>query len=48
MQLGEFKLVNIFNVTKDYEVEDTVSGAKFLVTFWSYGDIVSGWDVKKL
>ncbi len=48
VQLGEFKLVNTFNVTKDYEVEDTVSGAKFLVTFWSYGDIVSGWDVKKL
>ena len=48
VQLGEYKLVNEFNVTKDYEVADAVSGAKFLVSFWSYGDIVSGWDVKKL
>ena len=48
VQLGEYKVVNEFNVTKDYEVADAVSGAKFLVSFWSYGDIVSGWDVKKL
>ena len=48
VELGEYRLVDEFNVTKDYEVIDANSGAKFLVTFWSYGDIVSGWDVRKL
>ena len=48
VELGEFRLVDSFNVTKDYEVTDALSGAKFVVTFWSYGDIVSGWDVKEL
>ena len=48
VDLGEFRLVDSFNVTKDYEVTDANSGAKFIVTFWSYGDIVSGWDVKRL
>ena len=48
VELSGFVLVDEFNVTKDYEVTDVRSGAKFLVTFWSYGDIVSGWDVKKL
>lgn len=44
-KLGDYKLVNEFNVTKSYEVLDSVSGKTFLVSFWHYGDVVSGWDV---
>jgi uncharacterized lipoprotein YddW (UPF0748 family) len=45
VKLGDYKLVNEFNVTKTYDVTDSVSGKTFQVSFWHYGDVVSGWDV---
>ena len=47
VELGDYVLTDTFNVTRDYTVGDKVSGAEFVVTFWLYGDMISGWDVRK-
>jgi len=47
VKLSTYDLVKEFNVTKEYEAVDEKSGEPFRVTFWFYGDIISGWDVKK-
>jgi len=47
VKLSTYNLVKEFNVTKEYEAADSLSKDLYTVTFWFYGDIVSGWDVKK-
>ncbi len=45
--LGEYTFIGEHGITKDYEVTDSISGDTFLVTFYFYGDVISGWDVAK-
>ena len=47
VELGDYELTDEFNVTKDYTVKDKKSGQEFVATFWLYGDMISGWDVRK-
>lgn len=47
VELGDYVLTDEFNVTRDFTVGDKLSGAEFVVTFWLYGDMISGWDVRK-
>lgn len=46
LALGEFKQVDAYDATRCYQVVDANSKATFDVTFYFYGDVVSGWDVK--
>ena len=46
LQLGDYKLTDEYGTTKCYQVTDATSGVTFDVTFYLYGDILSGWDVK--
>jgi hypothetical protein len=48
LQLGEYRLVNEYGTTKVYNVDDAASGMAFEVTFYLYGDVISGWDVKPI
>ncbi|MNX82325.1 hypothetical protein D3C86_1140500 [compost metagenome] len=43
--LSKYKQVDAYDVTKKYLVKDKVSNKKFYVTFFFYGDILSGWNV---
>lgn len=45
LQLGEYRLVDTYDATRNYEVTDANSGMVFKVTFYQYGDVLSGWDV---
>lgn len=45
LQLGEYKLVDSYDATRCYQVTDARSGRTFSVTFYLYGDVLSGWDV---
>ena len=47
LSLGEYKAVGGTEVTRVYEVTDQVSGTTFVVTFYLYGDVISGWNVEK-
>ena len=47
LSLGEYKFVGSRDITRNYEVTDQASGTTFLVTFYLYGDVISGWDVVK-
>ena len=46
VSLGDYKLVDSYDATRCYKVTDSQSQVTFLVTFYLYGDVVSGWDVK--
>jgi hypothetical protein len=48
LKLGEYRLVNEYGTTKVYNVDDAASGMAFEVTFYLYGDVISGWDVKTI
>ncbi|MDR0961701.1 MAG: family 10 glycosylhydrolase [Mediterranea sp.] len=48
LQLSNYRLVNQYGTTKVYEVIDAASGTMFDVTFYLYGDVIAGWDVKKI
>jgi len=43
--LSKYKQVDAYDVTKKYLVKDKVSNKNFYVTFFFYGDILSGWNV---
>ena len=43
--LGEYKEVDSYDATRCYQVVDENSKTTFDVTFYLYGDVVSGWDV---
>ncbi|PUV25455.1 family 10 glycosylhydrolase [Sphingobacterium athyrii] len=43
--LSKYKQVDSYDVTKKYLVKDKVSKKNFYVTFFFYGDILSGWNV---
>ncbi|WP_343565751.1 family 10 glycosylhydrolase [Sphingobacterium sp.] len=43
--LSKYKQVDAYDVTKKYLVKDKVSNKSFYVTFFFYGDILSGWNV---
>ncbi len=45
VKLGEYRLKDEYDVTKNYEVIDTESTTTFHVTFYFYGGVFSGWDV---
>ena len=48
LKLGAYTLVSEGEVTQEYAVTDEASGTAFRVTFYRYGDVISGWDVTKL
>lgn len=45
LALGEYKEVDSYDATRCYQVVDNNSKTTFDVTFYLYGDVVSGWDV---
>ena len=45
LSLGEYKEVNSYDATRCYQVTDENSKLTFDVTFYLYGDVLSGWDV---
>lgn len=45
LKLGEYRYLGARDAAHDYEVTDTASGTTFIVTFYLYGDVISGWDV---
>ena len=45
LALGEYKEVGSYDATRRYRVTDANSNTVFDVTFYLYGDVVSGWDV---
>lgn len=45
LSLGEYKQVDAYDATRWYEVTDAASNTTFTVTFYLYGDVLSGWDV---
>lgn len=47
LALGEYRLNDYYDATRHYQVVDNNSGTAFDVTFYFYGDVLSGWDVTK-
>ena len=47
LSLGDYTFVGSRDITRIYEVTDQASGTTFQVTFYLYGDVISGWDVVK-
>lgn len=45
LALGEYKETDAYDATRCYQVVDANSHMAFDVTFYLYGDVVSGWDV---
>ena len=46
LNLGEYVLNNEYDVTKIYQVSEKNSSVIFDVTFYFYGGIISGWNIK--
>ena len=46
LQPGAYTLTDEYGATKVYNVTDSVSGVKFVVTFYFYGGVISGWGVR--
>lgn len=47
LALSEYKLKDSYDATQSYEVMDRNTNTPFTVTFYLYGDVLSGWDVTK-
>ena len=45
LALGEYKQTESYDATRCYRVTDENSKTVFKVTFYFYGDVLSGWDV---
>ena len=45
LSLGDYKQADAYDATRWYEVTDAASNTTFTVTFYLYGDVLSGWDV---
>ena len=46
LSLDNYQLIESYDATRCYQVTDLLSHVTFTVTFYLYGDVVSGWDVK--
>lgn len=46
INLGEYNIKDEYETTKIYEVTDLESMTNFIVTFYFYGNILSGWSVE--
>lgn len=46
LNIGEYTLTEEYDVTKNYLVTEKNSNMHFKVTFYFYGGIISGWDIK--
>lgn len=46
LNLGDYSLKDEYGTTRHYQVTDSNSQITFNVTFYFYGGILSGWDVK--
>lgn len=47
LSLGEYKETDAYDATRVYQVTDANSNTTFEVTFYLYGDVLMGWDVKE-
>ena len=45
LALGSYAPTDSYDATRCYRVTDATSKISFIVTFYTYGDVVSGWDV---
>lgn len=45
LALGEYEEMDSYDATRRYRVVDANSKTAFCVTFYLYGDVLSGWDV---
>ena len=45
LKLGEYRMTDSYDATRRYRVTDANSGRTFDVTFYLYGDVLSGWNV---
>jgi hypothetical protein len=45
LALGEYRQTESYDATRCYRVADENSRTVFKVTFYFYGDVLSGWDV---
>lgn len=48
IETGEYTFVGSHDIVRDYTVTDQISGTRFKVAFYLYGDVLSGWNVEKL
>ncbi|MDD6892585.1 MAG: family 10 glycosylhydrolase [Bacteroidales bacterium] len=48
LKLGDYRPTDAYDATRSYEVADANSGALFKVTFYQYGDVLSGWNVERI
>ena len=48
LELGDFELVRQTDRLLEYKVTDAESGQSFKVLFITYGNVISGWDVRPL
>lgn len=44
---GGYRFIRRRGIAEDYEVQDLRSGEYFLLTFYFYGDMISGWDLSR-
>ena len=47
LDLGEYSFLGQHDIVRDYSVTDKASGTTFKVSFYLYGDVLSGWNVFK-
>ena len=48
IETGEYTFVGSHDIVRDYTVTDQISGTRFKVAFYLYGDVLSGWNVEKM
>jgi hypothetical protein len=46
LNLSDYEMINEYDVTKNYRVTEKNSNVTFDVTFYFYGGIISGWNIK--
>lgn len=46
IKLSDYRLVDEYGATKCYKVIDEESGVVFIVNFYFYGDVISGWSIE--
>lgn len=47
LDLGDYSFLGQHDIVRDYSVTDKASGTTFKVSFYLYGDVLSGWNVFK-
>ena len=48
LELGDYTYIGTEDIVRSYQVTDKASGTTFKVSFYLYGDVLSGWNVWKL